>query len=529
MKMSWLSWKTLAVGVVGLVVLGPLIKQLPLGKFPQVGTGTSAPATQSTATPQGPVEATPVPRATGKNGGISIDGKAISAAGQPTVLLNPGLVRPGTKVAVSGFGFDAGSVVDVLIKNSTADTGNYVSRAKVDQTGSFSASFYVPQGLVSRHPTVLVQERNSNKAARTQATVPASMASVKLGKMVGKPGDMLSLSASGFLPGEEIKVYWGQLYGDPAATLHADGGGNIGQASLRIPVGAVGTSNLVLIGAKSQSLAVAQFIMLNLYPSVKVAPYALKANNRITLSGKGFGPSERILVYINSMNGPPLMIVQSDVNGAFGGVGFVVPFGLKNKQTLILLGEESRAMINTGFTVLPYMPSVQPSAYGAFPGTTLSFYASGFAPNEVALIYKNRGANGGGQLIGAFRVDERGRAAAAGRYVMSYTDQGKVVFSVVGRESDGVATAAVTVQHSDVPVEVPPQPRYVLPPELQDKTPIPGTAAGPAAGADTGAGAAAGGDTAGAAPDAGSAGGAAGGGGDQAPAPAAPAAAPPAQ
>src|SRR5262245_31692669 len=100
MKMSWLNWKTLAVAVVGLVVLGPLIRQLPLGKLPQIGTGSSssAPAPQSTETPSSPpVEATPVPRTSGKSGVIAIDGKAVTAASEPTILLNPGLVRPGTK------------------------------------------------------------------------------------------------------------------------------------------------------------------------------------------------------------------------------------------------------------------------------------------------------------------------------------------------------------------------------------------------------------------------------------------------
>jgi len=481
MTRSWLNWKTLVIVALGLVIAGPLIRELAsVAKLPTgvMQRGPAAPAeTQAPSAPTSAPTEAPAPRHTAaakapKTAAAAANGQAIPSTGQPTILLNPGMVRPGTKVAVSGFGFDPGAVVDVMLKKSSGDAGTAVTLAKVDETGSFDATFIVPSNLASRSPTVAVQERNSNKAARTTALMPASMASVKLGKATGKPGDRISLSASGFEPEEDIKVYWGQLNGDPAATLHADGGGNVGQASVLIPVGAIGTTSIVLVGSKSQSLAIGQFYMLGLYPTVKASPWAVKSGNRINLSAKGFGPGETVLVYVNGMNGPPLMTVQTDGSGSFYGAGFVAPFGLKGKQSLILIGEQSRATVNSGFQVLPYTPSVQPSTYGGFPGTTLSFYASGFAPNEVVLVYKARGRAGGGQLVTAFRVDGRGRAAAAGHYMVAGDDQGKVSFTAVGRLSQGTAVATVTIDHSDVPVQVPPQPQYTLPPDLQP-TPAP--------------------------------------------------------
>ena len=462
---------------VALVVAGPLIRELASVVKPPNSVGLKgAPAPVESQAPSTPTEAPAVRHSSArapKGTTINVNGEAIPTTGQPTVLLNPGLVRPGTKVAVSGFGFDPGAVIDVLLKKDAVDAGTAVTLTKTDETGSFGTTFVVPENLGSRSPTVLAQERNSNKTAQTKALLPAGMAAVKLGKMTGKPGDSISLSATGFEPEEQVKVYWGQLNGDPAATLHADGGGNVGQASIQIPVGAIGTTSVVLVGSRSQSLAIGQFYMLGLYPTVKVQPYAVKSANRINLSAKGFGPGETVLVYVNGMNGPPLMTVPADGNGNFSGVGFTVPFGLKAQQSLILIGEESRAVVNSGFIVLPYIPSVQPSTYGGFPGTTLSFYATGFAPNEVVLVYKGRTRTGGGELVTAFRVDNRGRAAAAGRYTIPGEDQGKVVFAAIGRQSQGTATASVTVDHSDVPVEVPPQPKYTLPPDLQEPTPAP--------------------------------------------------------
>ncbi|HKA50300.1 MAG TPA: hypothetical protein VKK19_11990, partial [Candidatus Dormibacteraeota bacterium] len=280
MKRTWLNWRTFVVVAIGLVVAGPLIRELiSVVRVPNTASERSAPAPAESEVPSTPPPAQAAHNSSVKAKGttITVNGQSIPSAGQPTILLNPGLVRPGTKVAVSGFGFDPGSIVDVVLKKSASDAGTAVTLAKADETGSFGTTFIVPSNMGARSPTVLAQERNSNKVAQTKALMPASMATVKMGKASGKPGDRMSLSASGFEPEEEVKVYWGQLGGDPAATLHADGGGNVGQASVLIPVGAIGTTSVVLVGSKSQSLAIGQFYMLGLYPTVKAQPYALKA------------------------------------------------------------------------------------------------------------------------------------------------------------------------------------------------------------------------------------------------------------
>ena len=481
MSKSWLNWKTFVLVAVGLVVAGPLIRGLvSVVKFPNIVAERGTPAPIESQNPSAPAAVPTAGRSSAKTvrgATIDLNGQSIPTSGQPTILLNPGMVRPGTKVAVSGFGFDPGASIDILLKKDSLDAGTSLSLAKTDETGSFAVSFTVPEQMASRSPIVQAHERNSSKVAQTKALMPAGMAIVKLGKATAKPGDTISISATGFEPEEDVKVYWGQLNGDPAATLHADGGGNVGHASVQIPVGATGNTSVVLVGSKSQSLAIGQFYMLGLYPSVKVQPYAVKSANRINLSGAGFGPGETVLVYVNGISGPPLLTVPTDGRGNFSGIGFTVPFGLRAQQSLILIGEQSRAQVNSGFLVLPYTPSLQPSTYGGSAGTTLSFYATGYAPNEVVLVYKGRTKSGGGELISAFRVDGRGRAAAAGQYMIPAGDQGKVAFTGVGRKSGGLAVATVTVDHSEVPVQLAPQPKYSLPPELQE-TPAPSGAPG---------------------------------------------------
>src|SRR5262249_13363579 len=99
--------------------------------------------------------------------------------------------------------------------------------------------------------------------------------------------------------------------------------------------------------------------------------------------------------------------------------------------------------------------------------TVLNFYARNFAPNEVVKVYAGGTANSQGDLVSAFRVDAKGSASAAGSYVIPGSAQGKLTFSLVGSKSDSTATSKFTVDKPDGPVNVTPQPKYTLPPDLQ--------------------------------------------------------------
>jgi hypothetical protein len=177
-----------------------------------------------------------------------------------------------------------------------------------------------------------------------------------------------------------------------------------------------------------------------------------------------------VLIYLNSSTGMPALTTTASGNGRFS-VSFVVPFGLKGKQSLTATGEQSRASVSSGFTVLPYMPSAQASTYDALPGTSVSFYASGFAANEVVLVYTG-GRGTSGQLVTAFRVNGKGSAANAGHYIVPSGVGPGLYFKLVGQHSGGSATAKISVTAPAQQVTVPPQRPYVLPPSLGGKQPV---------------------------------------------------------
>jgi hypothetical protein len=451
------KWKPVLAGLVVVVILYEAVHVF-------TGAGGKAVNASSSSSPSASA-ASPTPRPSPSTR-VTLGGHSIAAAGQPILLLNPGLVAPGGQVSVQGSGFDPGAAVEVRLLARRSSQGTEVAMGKANKTGSLLTEFTMPSSATGSGTTVVAQEQGSSKSATAQLVSPAGAASATIvGKAAGQPGDTVTVSATGFGPGETVNVYWGRMNGTPAATLTADGSGSIGRASVPVGVAPVGPTTLVLVGTKTDATATAPYQMLGLYPSTTPHPYAVLSGKTMTYTGSGFAPGEQVLIYFNASGGTPALTVQANSGGSFS-TSFVVPFGLTGRQTLTAIGEESRAAVTTGFDVLPYSPVAQVSTYGAMPGTTVSFYASGFAANEVVEVYLGRGQGNSGQLVSAFRVDGHGNAAAAGNYVIPNGTGPALYFTMVGQQSGGTATAKVSVTAPSQPVTVPSQPPYTLPPTL---------------------------------------------------------------
>jgi hypothetical protein len=253
--------------------------------------------------------------------------------------------------------------------------------------------------------------------------------------------------------------------------LHADGDGKVGLAALQVPFGAVGTNTFLFVGANSQSVVAAPFVVLALYPSVTLSSYALQPDNVLTFTGSGFSPHERVHIYLHSPNAAAIGDVQADNGGSFTNAGAVrIPFALAGPQTLIFLGGQSRAAVAVSFTILPYAPVVQPSAYGAYPGTTVSFFVSAFARNEVVHVYVGHTKTSLGAMVGCFLTDAHGSASGAGAYLIpGKAPAGPLGFMLIGAKSGAVGLTSVNVAVPPSPVLTPPQPIFTCP--LDQQTP----------------------------------------------------------
>jgi len=470
-KQRKIGWKQLAAAAVAVVIVWQVAKTVTHSGGKAEATNA---ASQSSAGPSPtfvpPTRATPTPRVTLGDQAVSTDGGAV-------ILVNPGLVSPGGTVSIEGSGFDASASVAVWLRPPHSATGTVVARGVTSKYGTLNTGFTMPTSLTGTTADVVAQEAGGTKTATAQIVTPIGVGHVVIdGKAAGQPGDTVTVSASGFGSDEKIDVFWGRVAGTPATTLTADGSGSISQASVPVGVAPTGPTTLVLVGEKTKTTATAPYQMLGLYPVLTPHPYAVQAGHSVTLNGSGFAPGEQVLLYLNAASGTPALTTTASSGGSLS-LSFVVPFGLKGNQTLTAIGDQSRAAVDSGFDVLSYNPSAQVSTYGAMPGTTVSFYASGFAANEVVEVYLGRGQGNSGQLVSAFRVNSKGSAAAAGTYVIPNGTGPALYFTMVGQQSGGTATAKVSVTTPSQPVTVPSQPPYVLPPSLGG-TPSPQPSAG---------------------------------------------------
>jgi hypothetical protein len=455
------NWKRLVILAVALFVVVNLARSvLPtLGIRTPVGGNPTSGATTAKTTPPATAE---------------VNGVKVLGSGAPIVTIDPGIVRPDMPVAIVGTGFDPGAKIDLVMSTGTGKKAKTTALATA--TGDRYGSFYSTIKFPSQGPTadtstrdITAQQRGGKKVAKAQAQLAAGAAGVaKLSAVVGKPGDTVTLSVAGFSPGEDLAVYWGRINGTPNAVLKTDSSGAVSKVPIKVGISAVGTTSLVIVGQKSGAAASLPFQVLKLYPSIALKPYAVKAMNPVGFTGKGFVPGERVLVRLNAAGGAPVLALQTDQAGSFRSGGFIVPYQLKGAQRLVFTGELSGATTTSSFTVLPYMPMVRTSTYGGSPGTIISFYGSGFGANEAVHIYAAKGKGAKGQLVGAFRTDATGTARAAGRYTIPGDAGDSVLFTLVGQRSGGSATITFKVDNSAGPVDVAPQPPYVLPPDLQN-------------------------------------------------------------
>ncbi|MGI5835060.1 MAG: hypothetical protein ACOX87_01040, partial [Chloroflexota bacterium] len=397
------------------------------------------------------------------------DAAAIDVLDQETIqkkafiLLNPASATAGSTVGVTGSGFDPASVIDLYI---TSDPENdqqpqELGFAQADSGGSFgNFSFSLPPNYRAPTFTIIARQRNSDNEALATGRLESLRPSVKLGTNVGVVGDIVQISAQGFMPEEEVKVYFNSLAGDPFQTFTTSNSGSIERQAIRIPYGPVGSNSLIFMGSESQSPVTVQFLMLTLYPNVAISSYATKADTVLAFSGAGFGPEEEVTVHLNNPQAPPVISFKTDANGAFENAGaFIIPFELTGKNTLIFIGQLSQATATAGFDVLPYTPNVQPSTYGGRPGTSITFYGDGFARDEVVRFYLDRTRDSNGREVACAKADAQGRIGAGGSYTIPADAQaGQLVFTVIGSRSRAVTTTAVEVMEAGVPIQVPAEP-----------------------------------------------------------------------
>lgn len=457
------------LGVISVVALLGALSGSGIGLPGMASTGTPSASTVSVLTPSanqsanqpatGAAKSTPKSGKSGSSTPVSagptptpLATSELVTTHTPLILLNPSSARPGATVGVTGSGFDPGQTIDLTLKHQQSDQGTSLGFVQADKSGSFGGfSLTLPSDYVSGPFIVVAQEHNGSRQATATGTVAANSPQVTFGTQVGKPGDVVAFSLKGFAPDEAVNVYFNSLTSPVVETVNTDQAGNVRQDSLTVPFGAIGNNAFIFVGKKSQSPVTVGFLMLNLYPTLTVNTYATRADSTLTFSGKGFGPNERVLLHLNSVQSPPIAVVKADGTGSFQNeAAFTIPFQLKGKNTFIAIGEQSQAPATVSIDILPYTPLAETSTYGGRPGTTVTFYGTGWARDEVVHVYAGQTPQSKGNMVSCFLTDANGNFGAAGSYTLEPDLQpGEVNFTLIGSKSQVPATAKMQVMAGD--------------------------------------------------------------------------------
>ncbi len=178
-------------------------------------------------------------------------------------------------------------------------------------------------------------------------------------------------------------------------------------------------------------------------PTVSLKPQVGKIGQIITVTAKGFAPSEKVNVYWGSLGTDPVATLQADTGGGIGQKPVQVPFGAVGANSFIFEGVKSQTPIVVAFYLLNIYPVVTLSNYAIRADNVLNYSGKDFGPKELVAVYLGKPS---GQPIATVQTDAKGTFTNAPGFNIPFTLKGKQVLYFIGSLSRAQTTVAFTVQ-----------------------------------------------------------------------------------
>jgi hypothetical protein len=225
-----------------------------------------------------------------------------------------------------------------------------------DQTAAPSSS--APSSASTTQPTAATTRSTAGTAGTTTTTLAApTKATCALSPTSGPAGTRVTLSCRGFAPSEEVDVTFGATV---LATAKATTNGQVAAASFAVPGGFAGSTipgrkdTFQAKGRQSGKTASATFTVASpAKASCALSPTRGLAGSRVTLSCRGFAPSEPVAV---TFGAEVLAITKASAGGQVA-ASFAVPSGFAGshypgrKDTFQAKGRQSGTVASATFTV----------------------------------------------------------------------------------------------------------------------------------------------------------------------------------
>lgn len=362
----------------------------------------------------------------------------------PVIVPSASAVVMGTEITIRGQDFASQSEVSISLERAGTNGALIAEELLVNRDGTFAVPFAPGAELSPGDYTIVA--RSGGKEARAHLKLVGSKPVALVDPSAAKPGQELEFAGGGFAPGEEVGVYLDTLASAPFVTVQADDHGNVASEFL-VPMAAEGEHRLVLMGASSRVLALAQFTVIGFYPWVDLSSYASRPEITIDFMGHSFAPGEEVWVYVDQLGGNPLGRARTDDEGEFELMGaFFVPPSLRGDHKFLFVGSASQKTVEATFTALPYTPSLELDPYAGKAGSKLSLAGEGFASGENLRAYW--GAPEDGVLLSESKASPDGSFTGWGALTVPYdadSMKGGANITVVGEVSQAQASAWFTL------------------------------------------------------------------------------------
>lgn len=301
----------------------------------------------------------PVPRARS----ASLEATESSTASVQLVTQD---LTPSSQLVVTASGFRGGEQLQVSIEDIQGNPYGQETLIASSSGSLVKTPLEPPQQLASGDYKLVVVGSESHRTASVTFRMHDVPPTVTLDTYTAKPGQVVGFAGNGFIAGELVRVYLGPSRVPLVSVKATDGGAAIGHLS--IPALPPGTYTLTIVGANSQTPATVGFSIQGFAPWVVLDRYYVAPGESVGLVGQDFAPGEQVLVYLNSPKGNPVMHLVADTAGQITEQDTWTPTGLSGRNTLIFVGQSSKATTKVDFTIQDTSQSAaQPTAAPTTP------------------------------------------------------------------------------------------------------------------------------------------------------------------
>ncbi|MCL2679145.1 MAG: IPT/TIG domain-containing protein [Dehalococcoidia bacterium] len=376
---------------------------------------------------------------------------------EPKITVTPISGSPGATVTINGSGFAPGKTVSFTIGNSIP-LSTTPATVTTGLDGKFSNVTFTIPSLGGGTHTVKATDANGNDATAV-LTVPSS---ISLSSTNGRVGSLVTVTGTGFVPGQTVSIYWDAGINALTTTTASASGAIL--AEITIPAGVRGTHTVKAADATGNTATTSYMVDpgLNIYIVEGTTPVTGGFGDTVTVKGSGYtaGSTISFSLSLPPDTSVPLTTNPAAVTAASDGsfeATFNIPRAAAGAWTVTANGGATN---NIATATLIIIPKITINPTDGVVGDSVTITGTGFRPNQTISV-----TWGGTQLptatstdtSGSFSIDFNVPASKAGNTQVSVSDgsnSATAVFTVTANAALTTGSAGTSTSPAHVGQEI---------------------------------------------------------------------------